>query len=119
MTRIPLLLVLLCIAVALGVASSATAGSNIYWWQSNMPANSPGYDRQTHNHTYNELYFGWNAGWRSELWEVTPAGYTHFVRNCTGNCFFSHPGYYYDDVYCANRDSYGSTHFVNDCMDRW
>jgi hypothetical protein len=106
-------------ALALTLVPTAGAGAYIYWWQRNMPANVPGYDRMTHNHTYNELYFGPNAGWKSELWEVTPAGYRHFDKNCVGNCFNAHPGYYYTDVYCANRDYYGTTHFVYECMDRW
>ncbi len=69
------------------------------------------------NHTYNELYFGANAGWKSEVWEVTPAGYRHFDKWCAGNCFNAHPGYYYTYSYCANRD--GSTHFVYECKDQW
>jgi hypothetical protein len=105
-------------AVALGFVPNAGAGAWIYWWQRNMPPNDPAFSRTTaHNHTYNELYFGPNAGWRSEVWEVTPAGYRHFDKNCVGNCFNAHPGYYYDYPYCANRD--GSTHFVYDCMARW
>ena len=66
---------------------------------------------------YNELYFGPNAGWQSQVWEVTPAGYRHFDKRCTGNCFNAHPAYYYTYSYCSNRD--GSTHFVYDCMDKW
>ena len=69
------------------------------------------------NHTYNEHYFGPNAGWRSEVWEVTPAGYRHFDRWCVGNCFNAHPPYYYTKSYCANRD--GGTHFVYDCSNEW
>lgn len=106
--------------VALMIVPTAGAGSYIYWWQRNMPANVPAYDRvAAHNHTYNELYFGPNAGWRSQLWEVTPAGYRHFDRWCSGNCFFSHPGWYYTYSYCANRDIYGRAHFVYRCMDAW
>jgi len=105
-------------AFALTLVPAAGAESQIYWWQHNMAPGEQGFSRTTaHNHTYNELYFGPNAGWRSEVWEVTPAGYRHFDKYCVGNCFNSHPGYYYDYPYCANRD--GSTHFVNDCMDRW
>jgi hypothetical protein len=105
-------------AFALALVPTAAASAHIYWWQQNMWPNNPAYDRMTaHNHTYNELYFGPNAGWRSEVWEVTPAGYRHFDKWCYGNCFFAHPGYYYDYSYCANRD--GSVHFVNDCMDEW
>jgi hypothetical protein len=107
------------VVLALTLVPTAGAGAYIYWWQRNMPANVPGYDRMAHNHTYNELYFGPNAGWRSQVWEVTPAGYRHFVKWCTGNCFNAHPGYYYTYAYCANRDYYGRTHFVYDCMDRW
>jgi hypothetical protein len=106
-------------AVALAVVPAAGASSHIYWWQSNMPANGQGYDLTYHNHTYNELYFGPNAGWRSELWERTPAGYRHFDKWCSGNCYFAHPGYYYTGSYCSNRDTYGQTHFVYDCMNEW
>jgi hypothetical protein len=106
-------------ALALAVVPAAGASSHIYWWQQNMPANSSGYDLMYHNHTYNELYFGPNAGWRSELWERTPAGYRHFDKWCSGNCYFAHPGYYYDGSYCANRDVYGQTHFVYDCLNEW
>lgn len=115
-----LLLLLTVVAMlALGLASSAVAESHIYWWQRNMPVGVYGQDGMAHNHTYNELYFGPNAGWKAQLWEVTPAGYRHFDRSCTGNCYFSHPGYYFTASFCANRDPYGSTHFVNDCMNRW
>lgn len=105
-------------ALALTLVPTAGAEAYIYWWQRNMAPDALGYDRTTpHNHTYNELFFGPNAGWRSEVWEVTPAGYRHFDKDCVGNCFNAHPGYYYDYSYCSNRD--GSTHFVYDCMDRW
>jgi hypothetical protein len=118
MKRILLLLTLVA-TLGLGVASPAGAESMTYWWQQNMSVSRYGVDPFSHNHTYNELYFGPNAGWKAELWEVTPAGYRHFVKSCTGNCFFSHPGYYFTKSLCANRDPNGSTHFVNDCMDRW
>ncbi len=109
---------ILVLAGALALVPVAGASSYIYWWQRNMAPNEQGFSRTTaHNHTYNELYFGPNAGWRSEVWEVTPAGYRHFDKNCVGNCFNAHPGYYYDYVYCSNRD--GSTHFVNDCRTEW
>ena len=105
-------------ALALAFVPTAGASAYIYWWQRNMVPNVPGYDRTTaHNHTYNELYFGPNAGWKSEVWEVTPSGQRHFDKWCVGNCFNAHPGYYYDYSYCANRD--GGVHFVNDCMDEW
>jgi hypothetical protein len=111
------------LVTAFGLAlapAAAGSGAYIYWWQQNMPANVAIADRTgAHNHIYNELYFGPNAGWRSQVWEVTPAGYRHFVRWCTGNCFFSHPGWFYTYSYCANRDIYGNPHFVNRCMDRW
>lgn len=105
-------------ALALTLASAAGAASYIYWWQRNMTPSDRGADSVTaRNHIYNELYFGPNAGWRSEVWEVTPAGYRHFDKWCAGNCFNAHPGYYYTYSYCANRD--GSTHFVYDCRDQW
>ena len=105
--------------VLLSLTFAATAGAQyyIYWWQQNMPPNGLGADRQAHNHIYNELYFGPNAGWRSEVWEVTPAGYRHFDKWCVGNCFNAHPGYYYTYSFCSNRD--GGTHFVYDCKDQW
>ena len=109
----------LAVVLALTLVPAAGAGAYIYWWQRNMPANARGYDLTAHNHTYNELQFGANAGWRSQIWEVTPAGYRHFDRWCTGNCYFSHPGWFYTYSFCANRDVYGQTHFVYDCMDRW
>jgi hypothetical protein len=112
-----LVVTIVAAALALSLVPSAGAGAYIYWWQRNMAPNSPGYDYQAHNHTYNEMYFGPNAGWRSEIWERTPAGYRHFVKQCYGNCFFYHPGYYYTYAFCANRDY--STHFVYDCMNRW
>jgi hypothetical protein len=112
--------VLFCVGVAAYAAPSASAGAHVYWWQSNMPANSPVRDAWgPHNHTYNELYFGPNAGWRSEVWELTPAGYRHFDKWCYGNCFNAHPGYYYDYAFCANRDVNGQTHFVTECYDEW
>jgi hypothetical protein len=105
-------------ALALGLVPVAGASSYLYWWQRNMPPNGIGYDRMTaHNHYYNELYFGPNAGWQSQVWEVTPAGYRHFDKRCTGNCFNAHPAYYSTYAYCSNRD--GGTHFVYDCMDKW
>jgi hypothetical protein len=105
-------------ALALGLVPVAGASSYLYWWQRNMPPNGIGYDRMTaHNHYYNELYFGPNAGWQSQVWEVTPAGYRHFDKRCTGNCFNAHPAYYSTYAYCSNRDS--GTHFVYDCMDKW
>jgi hypothetical protein len=111
---------MLVATLALTLVPTAGAGSYIYWWQRNMAANVPAYDRvAAHNHTYNELYFGPNAGWASQVWEVTPAGYRHFDKRCVGNCFNAHPGYYYTYSYCANRDWYNQTHFVYDCMDRW
>ena len=104
--------------LALALVPVAGATSYIYWWQRNMAPNGMGYDRMTaHNHSYNELYFGPNAGWSSEVWEVTPAGYRHFDKRCSGNCFNAHPRYYLTYAYCSNRD--GSTHFVYDCMDQW
>jgi hypothetical protein len=118
MTRIAFVMTLVA-ALTLAFVPSAGAGKYLYWWQRNMPANVPARDGTPHNHTYNELYFGPNAGWRSEVWEVTPAGYRHFDKWCVGNCFNAHPGYYYDHSYCANRDVYGQTHFVYDCMDEW
>ena len=55
--------------LALGLIPTAGATSYIYWWQRNMAPNGMGYDRMTaHNHSYNELYFGPNAGWSSEVW---------------------------------------------------
>ena len=108
------------VVVLLSLTFAATAGAQyyIYWWQQNMPPNGLGADRQTaHNHIYNELYFGPNAGWRSEVWEVTPAGYRHFDKWCVGNCFNAHPGYYYTYSFCSNRDS--GTHFVYNCKDQW
>ena len=109
----------LCIVcLALATAPTAGAAAYIYWWQRNMPPNATGYDRTAaHNHTYNELYFGPNAGWSSEVWEVTPAGSRHYDKRCSGNCFNSHPGTYFTYAYCSNRD--GGTHFVNRCMDQW
>lgn len=104
-------------ALALTFASAAGAESYIYWWQRNMTPSDRGADLTARNHIYNELYFGPNAGWRSEVWEVTPAGYRHFDKWCVGNCFNAHPGYYYTYSYCANRD--GSTHFVYRCIDQW
>jgi hypothetical protein len=110
--------VAMVVLLALTFASTAGAQYYIYWWQQNMAPNAQGYDRSTaHNHIYNELYFGANAGWRSEVWEVTPAGYRHFDKWCVGNCFNAHPGYYYTYSFCSNRD--GSTHFVYDCKDQW
>jgi ABC-type sugar transport system permease subunit len=114
-----LLLPALVLLLALTLAPTAGAAAYNYWWQRNMPTSQVGHDGFAHNHNYNELYFGPNAGWRSQLWEVTPAGYTHFVKNCSGNCFFAHPAYYYATVYCANRDPYGQTHFVYQCQDQW
>jgi hypothetical protein len=106
------------ILATLAFVPTAGASAYIYWWQRNMAPGQMGYDRTTaHNHTYNELYFGPNAGWRSEVWEVTPAGYRHFDKWCTGNCFNAHPGYYYDYAYCSNRDD--GTHFVYECKDEW
>jgi len=108
------------LAVALALTLIPTAGAwstRIYWWQRNMAPNSPAADWSAHNHTYNELYFGPNAGWASQVWEVTPAGYRHFDKRCVGNCFNRHPGYYYTYSFCANRD--GSSHFVYNCMDEW
>jgi hypothetical protein len=106
------------VVVALSLAPTASAMSQIYWWQQNMSPGELGFDRRgAYNHNYNELYFGPGAGWRSEVWEVTPAGYRHFDRWCSGNCFNAHPPYYYTYVYCANRDGY--THFVNDCSSSW
>jgi hypothetical protein len=104
--------------LALMLVPVAGATSYIYWWQRNMAPNGVGYDRTAaHNHSYNELYFGPNAGWSSEVWEVTPAGYRHFDKRCSGNCFNAHPRYYLTYAYCSNRD--GGTHFVYDCMDQW
>ena len=109
---------ILIAVMALALAPSAGAEAWIYWWQRNMSPSEQGFDTQTaHNHYYNELYFGPNAGWRSEVWEVTPAGYRHFDKNCSGNCFNAHPAYYYTYVFCANRE--GRTHFVYDCMTKW
>lgn len=118
MKRLALLLALV-LTVSLVFVSVASAGKYIYWWQRNMSTSQYGYDLNYHNHNYNELYFGPNAGWNSRLWEVTPAGYTHFVKNCSGNCYFAHPPYYYTGSYCANRDPYGQTHFVYQCLDEW
>ncbi|HEX9598057.1 MAG TPA: hypothetical protein VF963_01670 [Gaiellaceae bacterium] len=106
------------VLLSLTFVSTAGAEYYIYWWQQNMAPNAQGYDRLTaHNHIYNELYFGPNAGWRSEVWEVTPAGYRHFDKWCVGNCFNAHPGYYYTYSFCSNRD--GGTHFVYQCRDQW
>ena len=103
---------------ALSLVPTAGAGAYIYWWQRNMAPGDLGYDRTApHNRVYNELYFGPNAGWISQVWEVTPAGYRHFDKRCVGNCFNAHPGYYSTYAYCANRD--GRVHFVHDCMSRW
>ena len=67
-------------AFALTLASAAGAESYNYWWQRNMTPSDRGTDSLTaRNHIYNELYFGPNAGWRSEVWEVTPAGYRHLL----------------------------------------
>ena len=111
-------LTVLLAALALVFASTASAQWYIYWWQRNMTTGDRGVDSLTaHNHIYNELYFGPNAGWRSEVWEVTPAGYRHFDKWCAGNCFNAHPGYYSTYAYCANRDGY--THFVYQCRDQW
>ena len=51
-------------AVLLSLTFAATAGAQyyIYWWQQNMPVSRYGVDPFAHNHTYNELYFGPNAG---------------------------------------------------------
>jgi hypothetical protein len=117
MSRIALFI--LIVALALLAAPVAGGGSYIYWWQHNMPTSTFGHDPNYHNHNYNELYFGPNAGWWARLWELTPAGYTHFVQWCNGNCFYAHPPYYYTSSYCANRDPYGTTHFVYDCKDQW
>jgi hypothetical protein len=118
MKRLAFLLALAA-TVALVLASVANAEKYIYWWQHNMSTSQYGYDRSYHNHNYNELFFGPNAGWNSRLWEATPAGYTHFAKNCYGNCFFAHPPYYYTASFCANRDPNGTSHFVSDCMDQW
>jgi hypothetical protein len=118
MKRLTLLLGLAA-TLALVIASVANAEKQIYWWQRNMSTSQHGYDLSYHNHNYNELYFGANAGWSSKVWEVTPAGYVHFVKYCSGNCFFAHPAYYYTGSYCANRDPNGTSHFVYDCMDQW
>jgi hypothetical protein len=107
------------VAVALVLVPTAGASAHIYWWQQNMAPNQvvSDYAFGAHNRTYNELYFGPSAPYRSEIWEVTPAGYRHFDKWCYGNCFHAHPGYYYDYPYCSNRD--GATHFVNRCMSEW
>jgi hypothetical protein len=106
------------ILVALALAPTAGAWAQIYWWQQNMYPGQIGRDAaMAHNHTYNELYFGPSAYYRSQIWEMTPAGYKHFEKWCYGNCFHAHPGYYFDYAYCANRD--GVAHFVNRCMDEW
>jgi hypothetical protein len=106
------------VATALMLVPAASGSSLIYWWQRNMAPDQVGFDRFTaHNHNYNELAFGANAGWWSEVWEVTPAGYRHFDRMCQGNCYNAHPPYYFTYVYCANRD--GRTHFVYDCRTEW
>jgi hypothetical protein len=105
-------------AFALVLVPQASAGSQIYWWQQNMSPSQIGYDRRyAANHNYNELFFGPNAGWWGEVWEVTPAGARHYDRTCQGNCFNAHPATYYTYVYCANRD--GRTHFVYDCSSSW
>ena len=116
MHRIALISAILCAAI---FVPTATGSAYAYWYQQNMPANAQGSDFNAHNHRYNELYFGPNAGWRGEVWERTPAGYRHFDKWCYGNCFFAHPAYYYDYAFCSNRDTYGQTHFVYDCMDEW
>ncbi len=116
--RRPLLAAILAACFALMLVPTASAQTQIYVWQQNLPPNGVGRDYAgAHNHFYNELYFGPNAGWRSEVWEVTPAGYRHFDKNCVGNCFNSHPAYYFATAYCANRD--GGSHFVYQCLDRW
>lgn len=109
------------IVVFVAMAAVPAAGAfqtQVYVWQANVAPNvaNLGWDGP-HNHFYNELYFGPNAGWRSEVWEVTPAGYRHFDKSCVGNCFNSHPAYYYATAFCANRDS--GPHFVYECLDRW
>jgi hypothetical protein len=104
-------------ALALTLAAAAGAQSYLYWWQQNMAPGERGADVHAHNHTYNELWFGPNAGWRSQVWEVTPAGYRHFDMSCVGNCFNAHPSTYYTYSYCTNRD--GGTHFVRQCQDQW
>jgi hypothetical protein len=101
------------LAVCLTLAPAAGAQAQIYWWNMNMPADKVAYWPYPANHNYNELAFGFNAGWRSEVWEVTPAGYRHFDKWCVGNCFNAHPPYYYTKTYCSNRD--GREHFVYDC----
>jgi hypothetical protein len=107
------------VVAALALIPSAGAAAQIYWWQQNMSPGEVGFDRAfgAHNRTYNELYFGQTNPYRSEIWEVTPAGDRHFDKWCYGNCFQTHPGYFYDYPYCANRD--GRTHFVNRCMSEW
>lgn|GEM_PF-3954598 len=108
----------LAVVLALSLVPAAGAGAYIYWWQRNMAPDQVGRDTLTpHNHSYNELYFGPNAGWLSQVWEVTPAGYRHFDKRCVGNCFNAHPRYFSTYSYCANRD--GRVHFVYDCMDEW
>src|SRR5439155_21308329 len=60
--------------LALMLVPVAGATSYIYWWQRNMAPNGVGYDRMTaHNHSYNELYFGPNAGCTSKMGGVKPA----------------------------------------------
>lgn len=117
--RRPMLAAIFAACIALMVVPAASAWqAQIYVWQSNLAPNVAARDYAgPHNHFYNELYFGPSAGWRSEVWEITPAGYRHFDKYCVGNCFNSHPAYYYATAYCANRDS--GSHFVNDCQDRW
>jgi hypothetical protein len=118
MKRIALLLIL-AMAVALAAASTANAEKYLYWYQRNMAAGQASRGIGPHNHNYNEMYFGPNAGWFAKLWELTPAGAVHFVRNCNGNCFYAHPATYYARTWCSNQDPNGSTHFVSDCMEQW
>ena len=110
---------LLLVVVALALSPPAHAAAHIYWWQQNMAAGQvvADYAFGAHNRTYNELYFGPGAYYRSEIWEVTPAGYAHFDKWCWGNCYFAHAGYFYDYPFCSNRD--GSAHFVSRCMSEW
>jgi hypothetical protein len=115
----PMLAATFVVFVAMVVVPTASATqTQVYVWQTNLAPNVAARDwAGPHNHVYNELFFGYGAGWRSEVWEVTPAGYRHFDKWCVGNCFNSHPAYYYATAFCANRDS--GPHFVNDCLSRW
>jgi hypothetical protein len=103
-------------AVALVVVQTALAVSTRnYWYQSNMP---PGdwSDGISHNHTYNEMYWGPGANYHGEIWEDV-AGAMHYYHSFNGNFGASDPGTYFGFPICGNLTS--STHFVHHCLAQW